>query len=127
MKKDKRSAIVILVLALALTAGWQQAAGRRGKAQEAASAPAPITLPAGTTISVRIADAVNSNHNHTGDLLTGIVDPSVFIGKHVVIPRGTEAHIRVMEDKKGGHLAGKAAIELELVGLVINDEKLDID
>ena len=96
-------------------------------AQEAAPAPAPITLPVGTTISVRIADAVDSNHNHPGDLITGTVDPSVFIANHVVIPRGTEAHMRMMEDKKGGHLAGKAAVNLELVGLVINDEKLDVD
>lgn len=108
------------------------------KAQGAPATPAPsenspqgasgqITLQPGTTISVRIADAVDSNHNHTGDLLTGIVDPSVLIDDHVVIPRGTEAHLRMMEDKKGGHFHGKAEVRLELVGLVLNKEKLDVD
>jgi hypothetical protein len=86
-----------------------------------------ITLTPGTTISVRIADTVNSSHNHAGDLITGTVDPSVFINNQVVIPRGTEAHMRVMEDRKGGRLHGKAPLRLELVGLVINKNKLDIE
>ena len=51
-----------------------------------------ILLPAGTEISVRIADRVDTNHLHSGDLLTGIVDPSLMYNERVVIPRGTEAH-----------------------------------
>ncbi len=88
---------------------------------------AQITLPSGLSISIRITDAVNTNHNHAGDLIMGTVDPSVLIGDHVVIPRGTEAHMRLTEDKKGGHLHGKAAVTLELVALVMNKEKLDVD
>jgi len=70
---------------------------------------------------------VNSKHNHTGDLLTGIVDPSVLVDNHVVIPRGTEAHVRLVEDREGGHIRGKAEVTLQLIGLVMNDEKLDVD
>lgn len=97
------------------------------RSNKQAHAPMRITLPTGTTISIRIADEVDSSHNHAGDLITGTVDPSVFIADHVVIPRGTEAHVRVTEDQKGGHLHGKADMSLELVGLVMNKERLDID
>src|SRR5690348_12430000 len=86
-----------------------------------------VVLPPGTVISVRIADTVNSSHNHSGDLITGSVDPSVLIGKRVVIPRGTEAHLRLMEDKKGGRISGKAVLRLELVALVMNQEKQDVN
>jgi hypothetical protein len=99
----------------------------QARPSERADGSVPITLPVGTTISVRIADVVNSNDNHTGDLITGIVDPSVFIADHVVIPRGTEAHVRLVLNRKGGHLHGKADIRLELVSLVLNKEKLDVD
>src|ERR1700681_2678917 len=58
-------------------------AQEQSRPNEQADAPMRITLPAGTTISVRIADQVSSSHNHTGDLITGIVDPSVFIADHV--------------------------------------------
>jgi hypothetical protein len=61
---------------------------------------------------------VNSSHDKAGDLFTGTVDPSLLVNAHVVIPRGTEAHIRMVEDKKGGHLHGKAKVRLELVSLI---------
>lgn len=85
-----------------------------------------ITLPAGSTIEVRVADSVDSKHSRAGSLLTGSVDPSVLIDNQVVIPRGTEAHIRLADKKEGGHIKGKAAITLELVSLVINGEQLHV-
>jgi hypothetical protein len=86
-----------------------------------------ITLPTGAVIPVRIADEVNSSHGKAGDLYTGTVDPSVLIHDHVVIPRGTEAHIRLVAVKKGGHLHGKAKVRLELVSLIMNGERLGIE
>ena len=86
-----------------------------------------VTLPSGYVIPVRLADEVNSSHDKVGDLFTGTVDPSVLVNDHVVIPRGTEAHIRMVEDKKGGHLHGKAKVSLELVSLIINGERLGVD
>jgi hypothetical protein len=85
-----------------------------------------VTLSPDTIISVRIADEINSNKNHTGDIFTGIVDPSVLIHNQVVIPRGTEAHVRMAEDKKGGHIHGKAEVRLELISLVVNGHRLGV-
>ena len=86
-----------------------------------------VTLPPDTIISVRIADEINSGKNHTGDIFTGIVDPSVLVHDQVVIPRGTEAHVRMAEDKKGGHIHGKAEVRLELVSLVVNGRRLGVE
>ncbi len=119
----------------------QQAENASGGAQEDA-APAqpgqnqpvtsptdsgPITLSPGMVISVRIADKVDSSKGHSGDLLTGIVDPSLIVNGRVLIPRGTEAHVRMVEDKKGGHLHGKAEVRLELISLVMNGRKLEVE
>ena len=86
-----------------------------------------VTLPPGTVISVRIADEISSKRNHAGDMFTGTVDPSVFVEDQVVISRGTEAHIQMVDKKKGGHIHGKAEIELQLVSLVLNGEREDVD
>lgn len=86
-----------------------------------------ITLPAGAVIPVRLADEVNSHHDKRGELYTGTVDPSVLIQNRVVIPRGTEAHVRLMRVKKGGHIHGKAKVQLELVSLIMNGEKLGVN
>lgn len=84
-------------------------------------------LPAGTVIQVRIADEVDSSKLHDGDLITGVVDPSVLVDSHAVIPRGTEAHMKVVEDKKAHVLGGKAKVELQLVAFVMNREKVGVD
>jgi len=86
-----------------------------------------VTLPAGSTISVRIADEIRSNHDHPGDMFVGSVDPSVMVDNHVVIPRGTEAHVQLVDDKKGGHFHGKAEVELQLETLVLNGEGAHVD
>ena len=86
-----------------------------------------VTLPSGSVIPVRLSDEVNSSHDKAGDLYTGTIDPSVLVDDHVVIPRGTEAHIRAVEIKKGGHLHGKAKVRLELVSLIMNGERLGVE
>jgi hypothetical protein len=86
-----------------------------------------VTLPPGTEISVRLADTVNSNRNHTGEQFSGTVDPSVLLGDEVVIPRGTEAQIRLMENKKGGRLHAHAEFKVELVSMIINGRKVDVE
>lgn len=103
-----------------------------GAAQSAAEAEvwdanSLVTLPAGTVISVRLADAVNSNRNHTGDQFSGTVDPSVLVDNQVVIPRGTEARVRLVGDKKGGRIHGHAEVRLELVSLIIDGRKADVE
>ena len=90
-------------------------------------APGTITLAEGTVISVRIADKINSSHNQAGDIFIGTVDPSVLVDSRVVIPRGTEAHLLMVEDKKGGRLHGNAEVEVELISLVIDGKKIDAD
>lgn len=90
-------------------------------------APDTITLAEGTVISVRIADKINSSHNQAGDIFIGTVDPSVLVDSRVVIPRGTEAHLLMVEDKKGGRLHGNAEVEVELISLVIDGKKIDAD
>lgn len=102
---------------------------RRDDAARRSGVPAEgerVTLPPDTKISVRIADEINSSKQHTGDMFTGIVDPSVLVHDLVVIPRGTEAHVRMADAKKGGHVHGKAKVSLELVSLVVNGRRLEV-
>src|ERR1043166_7062023 len=86
-----------------------------------------ITLPEGFAIPIRITDEINSKHAHTGEMYSGSVDPSVLVNDVVVIPRGTEAHIRMNRLKKGGHIHGNAKVSLELVSLIINGRRLEVE
>jgi len=86
-----------------------------------------ITLPEGYTIPIRITDEINSKHAHAGEMYSGSVDPSVLVNDVVVIPRGTEAHIRMSDLKKGGHVHGNAKVSLELISLIINGRRLEVE
>jgi hypothetical protein len=125
--------LMFVLLGCALLNGAARAQDDVAKAQntEAEAKPADegqrVTLPPNTVISVRIADAISSNKNHEGDIFTGIVDPSVLVHDRVMIPRGTEAHVRMEYRKKGGHIKGKAEVHLELVSLVVNGTRLGVE
>lgn len=125
-----RLMFVLLGCALLNGAAWGQDNGAKAQNPEADAKVADegqsVTLPPNTVISVRIADDISSNHNHEGDLFTGIVDPSVLVHDRVMIPRGTEAHVRMAYRKKGGHVKGKAEVQLELVSLVVNGTRLGV-
>lgn len=129
----KKRTLNFLGLALALLSLLPdqrvQAQNPPAKQDQPSSSDAPdtITLPEGTVISVRIADKINSSHNQAGDILVGTIDPSVFVDSRVVIPRGTEAHLRMVEDKKGSRLHGNAEVEVELISLVIDGKKIDAE
>jgi hypothetical protein len=133
MKKWTSRFLALALVPLSLLPAHQVSAQNTGDPQasqdqpSSPDAPNTITLPEGTVISVRIADKINSNHNQIGDIFTGIVDPSVLVDSRVVIPRGTEAQLQMVEDKKGGHLHGNAEIEVELISLVIDGKKIDAD
>jgi len=86
-----------------------------------------VTLPEGYVIPIRVTEEIDSKHGHSGEMYSGSVDPSVLINDMVVIPRGTEAHIRLVQSKKGGHIHGKAEVTLELVSLVMNGRRLELD
>jgi hypothetical protein len=126
-----RLMFVLLGSALLNGAAWGQDDGAKPQSAEADAKVADegqrVTLPPNTVISVRIADELSSNHNHEGDLFTGIVDPSVLVHDQVMIPRGTEAHVRMAYRKKGGHIKGKAQVSLELVSLVVNGKRLGVE
>ena len=123
------STLVLLSLMSVRQASGQDTGHPEARPDQPTSSDAPktITLPEGTIISVRITDKISSAHSQTGDIFTGSVDPSVLVDNKVVIPRGTEAHLLMVEDKKGGHFHGKAEIEVELVSLIIDGKKIDAD
>lgn len=125
--------LMLVFLGCALLNGGANGQDDSAKAQnpeadaKAADEGQRVTLPPNTVISVRIADEISSNKNHAGDMFTGIVDPSVLVQDRVMVPRGTEAHVRMAYRKKGGHVKGKAEVQLELVSLVVNGRRLGVE
>ena len=79
-----------------------------------------LTVPAGTSILVRMIDSVDSDKNHVGDRFRASLEQDLAIDGVVVARRGTDVYGRLAEAKEAGHFEGKSQLKLELTDILIN-------
>jgi len=92
----------------------------------AASAPPPqtaptsyITIPAGTSVFVRMIDGVDSSVNQIGDTFRASLESALVVGDTVVALKGADAYGRLTQAKEAGKISGGAELTLELTGIRI--------
>jgi hypothetical protein len=94
-----------------------------------ATAPQPVqaTVPAGTVVTVRMIDSIDSARNHPGDEFDATVNSPVVAGDRVVIPQGSNARVRLVEAKTSGHMTGRSELQIELVSLTVNGTTYNVE
>jgi hypothetical protein len=79
------------------------------------SAPlVPLTIPAGTLLTVRLVDAVNSGVNHAGDVFRATLDQPIATDGKGVLPKYAELLGRVQQAVPSGRVSGVAQLSLVL-------------
>jgi len=78
-----------------------------------------VTIPAGTVVTVRMIDGIDSTRNRPGEEFAATLDAPIVIGERVVIPRGSDARVRLVEARAAGRMSGRSELTLELVGLAV--------
>jgi hypothetical protein len=98
-------------------------------APQPAPAPRPVqaTVPAGTVVTVRMIDSIDSARNHPGDEFDATVNSPVVAGDRVVIPQGSNARVRLVEAKTSGHMTGRSELQIELVSLTVNGTTYNVE
>lgn len=79
-----------------------------------------ITVPAGTQLSIRLNDEVNSEKAQVGDVFHGSISSPVSIGEDTAIPTTADVEGRVVDVKSAGRFAGQSVLTLELTKLTMN-------
>ena len=87
---------------------------------------AGVTIPAGTRISVRTIDAIDSTKNHPGDRFQASLEEPLTVDGAVVAPKGADVYGRLTESKKSGTFTGKSELQLELTGIVVNGQTVPV-
>lgn len=82
--------------------------------------PTTVTVPAGTTVSVRMIDGVDSAVNQPGQEFAASLAAPVVVGSQVVIPASSNASVRLVNAKTSGRFEGSAQLALELVSVTAN-------
>ncbi len=93
----------------------------------AASAPNETAIPAGTRITVQMIDSVDSARNHPGEEFAATLANPVVVENDVLIPKNSEARVRLTEAKTSGRIKGQSELELELVQVTVNGKTYPVD
>jgi hypothetical protein len=92
----------------------------------AASFGATLTVPAGTTLTVRMADPLDSDKNHAGETFRARVEMPVTVDGKTVVPQGAEAIGRVVYVAQSGRFRGRPVIMMELTALNFDGRSIAI-
>ena len=91
------------------------------KAVDAATQASPVTppprgesIPAGTTLQVDIAQALDSGKTHNGEHVRGVLRNSVRTSTGRTLPAGTEAAVTVVATVPAGKLESSGEITLQV-------------
>jgi hypothetical protein len=88
--------------------------------------PAKVTIPANTTLSVRLLDGLDSERNQVGDTFKATLNSPIVIDDRVVLPRDADVQGRVVEVKSAGRFAGESNLTIELTSLTVNGKTYNI-
>jgi len=80
--------------------------------------PVTVSIPAGTRVAVRMADAIDSSTNKPGELFLAILDEGIPLEGADVIPKGTDVYIKLANAKSAGRVTGTSELELQLNKMV---------
>jgi hypothetical protein len=90
-------------------------------------AMANFTLPAGTNLTVRMIEGVNSETNRVGQTFRASIDQPVMLDGNTVIPRGSDAVVKLVDQKDSGKLTGKAELRVALQSISLNGRVYDLN
>jgi YMGG-like Gly-zipper len=96
-----------------------------GEDEVAKSVPS-VTIPAGTRISIRTIDAIDSTRNHVGDRFQASLEQPLWVDGNMVVPKGADIYGRLDESKETGTFAGRSQLKLQLTGIVVHGQTVPL-
>ena len=92
------------------------------EAPPAPPVPQKVTVPAGTQLSIRLRDEVNSEKAQIGDVFHGSISAPVSVDDQTILSTTADVEGRVVDVKSAGRFAGQAVLTLELTKLTLNGQ-----
>lgn len=89
------------------------------------AAYAGTQIPAGTQVTIRMIDSVDSDQARLGQTFRASVDDPVVVSGQVMIPRGADAVVKLVEDRESGKIEGRTVLTLTLTDVNVNGRNID--
>jgi hypothetical protein len=88
--------------------------------------PAYVIIPAGTRISVRTIDTIDSADSLAGDRFQASLEEPLMLEGRVVVARDAQVYGRLTRAKESGTFAGRSQLRLELTGIVVHGKMVPV-
>ena len=89
--------------------------------------PSPaLTIPAGTQITVRTIDTIDSTKNRVGYRFQASLEQALWIDGKMAVPKGADVYGRLDESKETGTFTGRSQLKLQLTGIVVNGQTVPL-
>jgi len=92
----------------------------------AAASAAPLTVPAGMTVTVRMLDTLDTGTNYAGETFRATLDNPLVVDGQTVIPKGAEAIGRLVFVERSGRIQGRPRLTLELTALNFDGKSVPV-
>ena len=109
----------------AQSSGGAPAAG--GAPQSNNAQVAPLMVPAGTALNIRLNQHISVKSSHAGDQFTGTVVNPVMVNGNVAIPDGSRVTGVVTNAHKRGHFKGASVLQLRLISMTLNGQRYPLE
>ena len=83
--------------------------------------PNTVTIPAGTLLSVRMGETLNSERNREGDTFSATLEQPLVVDGFVIAERGSRAQGRIVQALRSGRVEGLAKLGVELTQINTSD------
>jgi hypothetical protein len=88
--------------------------------------PQKVTVPAGTTLAVRLVDAIDSERNQTGETFRATLNSPLSVDGDIAIPSGYDVEGHMVEVKSAGKFAGQSSLVLQLDRISVGGKSYSI-
>ncbi len=76
--------------------------------------PQKVTIPAGTTLAVRLVDSIDSERNQAGETFRATLNSPLSVDGEIAIPAGYDVEGHLVDVKSAGKFAGQSVVVMQL-------------
>jgi hypothetical protein len=88
---------------------------------------APVTIPAQTSLVVRMIDSIDSEKAKEGQTFAGSLDQPLAINGQTVLQAGSDVTVKLVQAQQSGKLTGKAELTVSLWSVKVNGKDVEVD
>jgi len=79
--------------------------------------PKDVTVDAGTTLTIRMIDGIDSSVNQAGEIFHASLENPIVVDNQVIVSKGADVYVRLVNASSAGRVSGKSELGLQLVKL----------